>query len=47
MWNNFFSHIDIDPKNVYILNGNASDLLKECQEYEEAIEVCGGIVCNR
>lgn len=43
MWNNFFSHIDIDPKNVHILNGNAPDLLKECQEYEEAIEACGGI----
>ncbi len=43
MWNNFFSHIDINPENVHILNGNAPDLLKECQEYEEAIEACGGI----
>lgn len=43
MWNNFFSHIDIKPENVHILNGNAPDLQKECQEYEEAIEACGGI----
>lgn len=43
MWNNFFSHIDIRPENVHILNGNAPDLQKECQEYEEAIEACGGI----
>ena len=26
MWNNFFSHVDIKPENVNILNGNASDL---------------------
>ena len=26
MWNNFFSHIDIKPENVNILNGNAEDL---------------------
>ena len=25
MWNNFFSHIDIQPENVHILNGNAED----------------------
>ncbi len=43
MWNNFFRHIDINPKNVHILNGNAPDLLKECEEYEKAIEAAGGI----
>ena len=26
MWNNFFSHIDIKPENVNILNGNAEDI---------------------
>ncbi len=43
MWNHFFKHIDIDPKNVYILNGNAPDLIHECNEYERAIEAVGGI----
>ena len=33
MWNNFFKHIDINPENVNILNGNAPDLAKECEEY--------------
>ena len=43
MWNNFFSHIDIDKNNVHILNGNAEDLMAECQAYEEAIVAAGGI----
>ena len=43
MWNNFFSHIDIDPKNVHILNGNAEDLVAECEAYEAAIVAAGGI----
>ena len=43
MWNNFFSHIDINPKNVHILNGNAPDLIAECEAYEKAIEAAGGI----
>ncbi|MCQ2094070.1 MAG: glucosamine-6-phosphate deaminase [Bacteroidaceae bacterium] len=43
MWNNFFNHIDIDPKNVHILNGNAPDLLAECAHYEEMIVEAGGI----
>ena len=30
MWNNFFSHIDIKPENVNILNGNAEDIEAEC-----------------
>ena len=38
MWNNFFSHIDIKPENVNILNGNAEDLEKECADYEARIE---------
>lgn len=43
MWTNFFSHIDIDPKNVHILNGNAPDLMAECEAYEAAIVEAGGI----
>ena len=43
MWNNFFSHIDINPANVNILNGNAPDLAKECEEYEAKIVAAGGI----
>ena len=43
MWNNFFSHIDIDPANVNILNGNAEDLAKECADYEARIAETGGI----
>lgn len=43
MWNNFFKHIDINPDNVNILNGNAVDLQKECEEYEEKIRQAGGI----
>ena len=33
MWNTFFNHVDINPDNVNILNGNAPDLQKECDEY--------------
>ena len=33
MWNNLFSHIDIKPENVNILNGNATDLAAECASY--------------
>ena len=43
MWTNFFSHINIKKENVHILNGNAPDLVKECEEYEEAIFDAGGI----
>ena len=43
MWTNFFNHIDIDPKNVNILNGNAADPTEECRRYEEKIASYGGI----
>lgn len=43
MWNNFFNHIDIEAKNVNILNGNAEDLNAECGAYEAKIEKLGGI----
>jgi glucosamine-6-phosphate deaminase len=43
MWNNFFNHIDIPAENINILNGNAEDLQKECDEYEQKIKQAGGI----
>lgn len=43
MWENFFHKIDIAPENVNILDGNALDLVKECNDYEEKITSYGGI----
>ncbi len=43
MFENFFNHIDIPRENIHILNGNAADLDKECEEYEEKIKSFGGI----
>lgn len=43
MNDNLFSHIDIPRGNINILNGNAKDLEKECEEYEKRISACGGI----
>jgi glucosamine-6-phosphate deaminase len=43
MWDNFFSKIDINKKNVNILNGMAQDPVKECAAYEEKIASYGGI----
>ncbi len=43
MFENFFNHIDIQKKNINILNGNAADLNKECEDYEEKIKSFGGI----
>jgi len=43
MFDNFFKHVDIDPNNVHILDGNAKDLKAECTKYEEKIAAAGGI----
>ena len=43
MKNTFFKHVDIDPENTNILNGNAADLQAECDRYEERIREAGGI----
>jgi glucosamine-6-phosphate deaminase len=43
MYTHFFSHIDINPANINILNGNAPNLAAECAEYEEKIRQAGGI----
>lgn len=39
----FFDHIDIQQENINILNGNAEDLVQECDNYEAKIKSCGGI----
>ncbi|TRM69212.1 hypothetical protein BD626DRAFT_8131 [Schizophyllum amplum] len=43
MFREFFSHVDIPPSQVNILNGNAKDLIGECKAYEERIKSYGGI----
>lgn len=43
MWENLFKHIDINPENVHILDGNAPNLVEECNEYERKITEVGGI----
>lgn len=43
MFNHFFKHIDIDPANVHILDGNAPDLKAECDAFECKILAAGGI----
>jgi glucosamine-6-phosphate deaminase len=35
--------VDIDPANVHILDGNAPDLIGECNAYEASIKRYGGI----
>ncbi|PWY90977.1 putative glucosamine-6-phosphate isomerase [Aspergillus heteromorphus CBS 117.55] len=43
MWKSFFSHVNVPPKNVNILNGNAKRLDEECRAYEARIQALGGI----
>lgn len=43
MYKHFFAHVDINPANVNILNGNAPDLAAECAAYEQKIAQAGGI----
>ncbi|KEF57683.1 glucosamine-6-phosphate deaminase [Exophiala aquamarina CBS 119918] len=43
MYKHFFAHVDINPTNVNILNGNAPNLAEECASYEEKIARAGGI----
>jgi glucosamine-6-phosphate deaminase len=40
-----FNHIDIDPANIHIPNGQLAkeDIKKHCQKYEQLIEAVGGI----
>ena len=32
MWDNLFSHVDVKPENVHILDGMAEDLQSECDK---------------
>ena len=43
VWKNLFSQVDMKKENVNILDGNAKDLDKECQLFEEKIHDVGGI----
>ncbi len=45
MHRHLFSHIDINPSNIYIPNGELAkeDVKKHCQKYEQLIDALGGI----
>ncbi len=43
MHERFFRHIDINPANTHLPDGNAADLDAECAAYEERIAAAGGI----
>jgi len=43
MYKNFFNHIDIQEKNINLLDGNAKDNEAECQRYEDKIKSYGQI----
>ncbi len=43
MFQNLFSHVDIDPVNVGFLDGNVTDYDAESKRYAEAIKAKGGI----
>ncbi|ORY34267.1 putative glucosamine-6-phosphate isomerase [Naematelia encephala] len=43
MFKSFFSLVDITPSNTHILDGEAEDLYKECEDYEASIKDVGGI----
>jgi len=45
MHRHLFNHVDIDPSNIHLPNGNApkEEMKKYCESYEKAIEKAGGI----
>lgn len=43
MQHNFFKDINIKAKNINIPDGSSSDLIQECQNYENKIKQSGGI----
>lgn len=43
MFDNFFNHIDIQKKNIHILDGNSADLNQECADFEDKIKSLNGI----
>lgn len=43
MGEKLFNHVDIKSKNTHLPNGNAKDLNKECEDFEDLIKKSGGI----
>ncbi|ULQ58846.1 glucosamine-6-phosphate deaminase [Brucepastera parasyntrophica] len=43
MYDNFFSHIDMDQANIHILDGMTANPVEECSKYEEKIASYGKI----
>ncbi|WP_105902477.1 glucosamine-6-phosphate deaminase [Vibrio gangliei] len=43
MYENFFNHVDIQEKNINLLNGNTDDHEAECKRYEDKIKSYGRI----
>ena len=43
MWENLFKHINVNPENVYVPQGNTDDPEEFSQWYEEQIKKAGGI----
>lgn len=43
MHQNLFDHVNIDPQNIHIPDGLASDVQAECRRYDAVIESCGGL----
>jgi len=43
MQQNFFNHININAKNVFLPDGLVSDTQNECARYEDRIQTLGGI----
>ncbi|MCL2531645.1 MAG: glucosamine-6-phosphate deaminase [Oscillospiraceae bacterium] len=43
MHTQLFSHIDIDPQNTHLLDGNASDETAECSRFDALVEQLGGV----
>jgi glucosamine-6-phosphate deaminase len=38
-----FDHVNLRPEHIEFLDGRAANLGRECERYEQAIQVCGGI----
>ena len=43
MHSNLFNHINVDPYNIFIPNGEADDPIEECLDYERTLELNLGI----
>lgn len=43
MHTKLYNHVDMQPQNIFIPNGESNDVLRECREYEHRIIARGGI----